>query len=136
MFLNKSKQWVFSPSDVTVFLNSPFASWMDRAKIEDTHLTDLANESDPFMSLLAQKGYEHKEQYFNTLKKDRTLSIIDITEQDNSDPVSATLEAMQQGYDIIFQATLESKKMHFKGHADYLNKIAKTTAWGLLSFKK
>ncbi len=64
MFLNKSKQWIFSPSDLTVFLNSPFASWMDRAKSENSHLADLANEPDPFMSLLAHKSLKHLHSKF------------------------------------------------------------------------
>ncbi|WP_198266735.1 TM0106 family RecB-like putative nuclease, partial [sulfur-oxidizing endosymbiont of Gigantopelta aegis] len=134
---------IFSPSDLTVFLNSPFASWMDRANIEDSNFSITPDESDPFMALLANKGYEHETQYLNKLKKDKNLSVIDIREQDESDPVSATLDAMQQGYDVIFQATLESKHNNllnakaylFKGHADYLKKVSIPSQLGDYSYE-
>ena len=50
-----NKTLVFSPSDLTVFLDSPFASWMERAKIEDADFSMQADGDDLFMALLAKK---------------------------------------------------------------------------------
>ena len=54
---------MFSPSDLTVFLGSPFASWMERAKIEDAGFSIQADGDDPFLALLAEKGMEHEKAW-------------------------------------------------------------------------
>ncbi len=62
----KSKQQlIFSPSDLTVFLDSPFASWMERARIEDPEFAINQDNDDPLMSLLASKGIEHENAFSN-----------------------------------------------------------------------
>jgi uncharacterized protein len=65
----QNNKLIFSPSDLTVFLDSPFASWMDRVKIEQTDFSIAQDEDDPLMSLLASKGYEHENNFLKKLKK-------------------------------------------------------------------
>ena len=47
MYKINSNELIFSPSDLTVFLDSPFASWMERAKIEDNNFAITPDDSDP-----------------------------------------------------------------------------------------
>ena len=129
MYLNDSKQLIFSPSDLTTFIDSPFASWMERARIEDKNFTVEPDDADPLMEMLADKGMKHESNYLDMLKQ-QGFSTIDITTVDKNDPVSATLEAMQQGFDIIYQATLNFKPSYghgfnycIQGHADFLKKV-------------
>ena len=132
---------IFSPSDLTVFLDSPFASWMERAKKEKSDFSIKQDEDDPLMSLLASKGIEHENKFLVKLKEQR-LSTIDIEQVDNKDKLSATLNAMQQGFDIIYQATLGFKNKYkekyvtqFIGHADYLRKVYVPSLLGDYSYE-
>jgi len=51
---------MFSPSDLMVFLDSPFASWMERAKIENPDFSIIQDAPDQLMSLLVQKAMNMK----------------------------------------------------------------------------
>ncbi len=137
----KNKNLFFSPSDLTLFLDSPFASWMERAKIEQSDFSIQPDGDDPFMALLAEKGIAHENDLLNKLI-DQKLSVFDIEAQENSDKISATLDAMQQGFDIIYQASLtlndvpeESTFYQFIGHADYLKKIPIPSQLGDYSYE-
>jgi uncharacterized protein len=54
-------QFHFSPSDLTWYMESPFASWMDRFSIEHPDQSPEKDPADALMSSLAQKGYEHED---------------------------------------------------------------------------
>lgn len=132
---------MFSPSDLTIFLDSPFASWMERAKIEDAGFSIQADDDDPFLALLAEKGMEHENEFLNKLTA-QGLSVIDIELQNDTDKTAATLEAMQQGVDVIYQASLrlssdseENTFSQFIGHADYLRKIPVPSLLGDYSYE-
>jgi predicted RecB family nuclease len=125
----------FSPSDLTVFLETEFASWMDRWHIEHwkghqkvTSEDGLPigltlpgseecapNEKDEQLELLAAKGLEHEEAFLERLRADgHEIAEFDV----NSNGVVDTLEAMRQQKDIIFQAPLQHEI--FAGIADFL----------------
>ena len=132
---------MFSPSDLTVFLGSPFASWMERAKIEDAGFSIQADGDDPFLALLAEKGIEHENKFLNKLTA-QGFSVIDIELQNDTDKTAATLEAMQHGFDVIYQASLrlnsdseENTFSQFTGHADYLRKIPVPSLLGDYSYE-
>lgn len=58
----KNGQMYYSPSDLTKYMDSPFASWMDRLAQEHPGLTPEKDISDKFMGLLQQKGYAHEDK--------------------------------------------------------------------------
>lgn len=58
----KNGQMYYSPSDLTKFMESPFASWMDRLAQEYPALTPEKDPSDDFMGMLQQKGYAHEDK--------------------------------------------------------------------------
>jgi uncharacterized protein len=115
----KDQNLIFSPSDLTLHMESPFASWMERFSVECPNRVPAKDDADAMMGLLQDKGGEHEHKVLLELEKEG-LSIANI--EGSTDKVAATLEAMRSGADIIFQAALA--KGSFKGHADFLRKVA------------
>lgn len=52
---------MFSPSDLTNYMTSPFAAWMDRYQVEVADSPYQHDEADPLMTVLQSKGYEHED---------------------------------------------------------------------------
>lgn len=109
----------YSPSDMILYMRSQFASWMERFKIErPTEASKIPLDDDPMMTLLANKGTLHEQNYLSALKvqhRDDQIVIIDKTkgqaEQD-------TLDAMKKGYKVIYQGCL--CRDNFIGYVDFL----------------
>ncbi len=57
MFLSNG-QLVYSPSDLTGYMSSHFATWMDRLSLEQPHISQQKDKPDPLMQALAKKGEE------------------------------------------------------------------------------
>lgn len=60
MFKN-NHQLIFSPTDLTTYMASPFASWMDRLQNERPNLVLQVDEADPLISTLQAKGIKHEQ---------------------------------------------------------------------------
>ena len=108
---------LFSPSDLITFVKSPFASWMDRQYLEDrSSLTP--DEDDAMLTVLARRGNEHEHRYLTTLNN-QGHDVCEILQNDAS-ARTRTIEAIEQGCEVIFQARLEGNG--FAGWADFLFK--------------
>ena len=130
---NQRGQLRFSPSDLTKFMESPFASWMDRFRIEHP---DKAPEKDPvdaLMTSLAQKGYEHEENLEAEFKA-QGLNVVRIDGKSSDIQHANTLTAMHKGVDVISQARLELPP--FMGYADFLVKVTNEVGPGSPSKNK
>ena len=115
----KKERMYYSPSDLTKYMESPFASWMDRLAKEYPELTPEKDLSDEFMRLLQQKGYAHEDTLETRfIAEGRTL--VKIEGSDNEKRIK-TLEAMKEGVEVIVQARLEVEQ--FVGFADFLVKV-------------
>ena len=109
-------QLVYSPSDLVVFLESPFASWMNRQYLEDPD--SLApDEDDPLLQVLAKRGDAHERQYLEQLEADG----VDVCTTEGKGRFEQTVEAISSGIEVIFQARLKGDQ--FAGHADFLKKL-------------
>ena len=125
----------FSPSDLTVFLETEFASWMDRWQTERWHGNgEVAGENglplglqlpggsackpdekDEQLKLIVEKGMEHERAFLERLRRENhQIAALDA----GSACLADTLEAMKQKKDFIFQARLEHEI--FGGFADFL----------------
>ena len=116
----KQGQMYYSPSDLTKYMESPFASWMDRLVQEHP---DLAPENDPnddLMGMLQQKGYAHEDKLEARFIAEGK-NLIKIEGESNIERYNKTLNAMQNGVEIIVQARLELGE--FAGFADFLVKV-------------
>lgn len=111
---------LFSPSDLTLFMQSPYSSWMDRFALEFPDQAPAKDADDALMQRLSQKGYVHEEQVFEKLKAEGKNTIA-IDGRTNAEKTQHTIEAMKSGYDVIFQSRLELQP--FAGYADFLIKV-------------
>lgn len=111
-------QIIYSPSDLTLYIDSPFASWMEHLALTNPELLPRADEKDELMSLLQHKGFQHEKEILNSFIN-RGLSVAQITRNPNM--LEDTLAAMKLGVDIIYQAALSV--LPLKGFADFLVKV-------------
>ncbi|MFK7891514.1 MAG: TM0106 family RecB-like putative nuclease, partial [Granulosicoccus sp.] len=119
----ESGQLHFSPTDLTRYMESPFASWMDRLSIEFPDQAPKRDPVDALMSSLAQKGFEHEDSLQSAFAA-QGLAICNVTGASTTEKAALTLEAMHLGVDVIVQARLELEP--FGGYADFLVKVAHT----------
>ena len=115
----KSAEYVYSASDLIVFMNSAFATWMARLKVDyPKRLAGIEKDHDEVMGLLAEKGNAHEELFLQYLIADYGSEHVVQIGDDRLTAGDATLKAMQAGYKVIFQAYLE--RDNFAGFADFL----------------
>ena len=122
---------IYSASDVVHFLECEHISTLDRINLEAPFPEQAI---DPQLELLQAKGTGHETVYFESLLQ-KGLSIADLKDLQGSvmDKAQATLEAMKQGHDVIYQATLVNDK--FYGHPDFLRKFNAPSKLGSYSYE-
>ncbi|NYT78022.1 TM0106 family RecB-like putative nuclease [Alcaligenaceae bacterium] len=124
---------VFSPSDLTTFMASPFASWMTRWALECPQDAPQRDENDALNKMLAEKGLVHESGLLGQFQA-QGLQVVDIgsvgdgANKNIAAKLQATHEAMQSGADVIYQAVLQLPP--FRGHADFLVKVAGASTLG------
>ena len=118
---------IYSPSDLTRFMQSPFASWMERKKLEDPSVNQFKDELDPILQLLQKKGFEHEDKFSSQLKQNRH-DLLEIKAASPEIAATETIKAMHDGREIIVQGYLSSDS--FAGYADYLHKISGSSKLG------
>ncbi len=123
---SETRELVYSPSDLTLFMRSTFASWMDRLALQDSSLKK--SEADPMMDLLAKKGTTHETDFLQSLIEQYGEQNVARISSNKDTAAQATIDAMRAGFDVIFQAYLERDA--FKGFADFLIKRPGQSALG------
>ena len=111
----------FSPSDLIVYMGSPFASWMARLEIDHPEqVKGIEKDHDEMKNFLGDKGKEHEDLFLQYLREDYGAENIAEIDPGGSlpDKLEATIIAMKAGYKVIFQAYLE--RDHFGGYSDFL----------------
>jgi uncharacterized protein len=114
---------VFSPSDLMLFMASPFASWMERLTLEQPDHGIESDARDPLLQTLVNRGMQHERDYLAHLSA-QGLSIVVSDACNPQAAEAATLAAMQAGVDVIYQARLgmQAADHRFVGSADFLRK--------------
>ena len=110
----------FSPSDLITFMESPFASYMERCLIEDKSLSSLIDPEDEMLKALQQKGYDHEEAFLEKLRSEGK-EVVFIERASPEAMQKRTRAAMKSGADVVAQAYLELD--NFGGLADFLIKV-------------
>ena len=112
----------YSPTDVSRYFESKFASWMDHYEKLFENKGPLGkihrNPPDDILSLLKEKGLEHEESIIESYPQGK--SILKIEGESQNKKIKTTIEAMKKGVDIIYQAALGSDSLF--GYADILHK--------------
>jgi predicted RecB family nuclease len=123
----KHGKYFFSPSDLTCFMDSPFASWMDRFAMESPSIVPKKDPEDALKSVLQAKGFTHEDEH-ESIFRDQELSVFRVESTNSKEQAELTLSAMQNGVDVIAQARLENNQ--FLGFADFLIKVAGASKLG------
>ncbi len=122
----------FSPSDLITFMESEYASAMERLKLEDASIAELMDAQDVVLANLQNKGYAHEGAFTERLKvlgKD-VLETKRATPQQTFD---ATLEAMKAGQEVITQGYLSLDQ--FGGFTDYLVRVPGASNFGAYHYE-
>lgn len=61
--------FVFSPSDLITYMESPFASHMERCKTMNFDVIDLMDPIDPLIKSLQDRGYAHENAFLKQLSQ-------------------------------------------------------------------
>lgn len=100
-------------------MKSEFASWMNRYALDyPDKVEGIPKDQDEVMGLLAEKGNLHEAIFLEKLIHrfgSENVAVIDVPKHE---AYQATLDAMEKGYQVIFQAYLQRDE--FAGYADFL----------------
>ena len=112
-------QVLYSASDVVAFLGCKHRTTLDLKKLNGWDVKKAP--VDAATALVQSYGDRHERAYLQTLKN-QGLQIVEIDKSETLDEqVNATRTAMQNGAEVIFQATLLQPP--FLGYADFLFKV-------------
>jgi len=122
---------VCSATDLVNFLTCEHLTTLD---LIDLHTPLPRTDDDDIAQLMQEKGFAHENQLAETLRQ-RHGSFIDITKISETleQKIHATLNAVQQGNDIIYQATLRDGNLI--GHADFLRRVPCPSRLGEYSYE-
>ena len=113
---------LFSPSDLMLFAESPWASWMERhyRELPDHPLSSRADPPDPFLQMLGRKGTTSEVALLQDAFVLRGLSVVDLSAERGTPEARArcTALALAEQPDVIYQAPLLGHG--FFGVADFL----------------
>ena len=124
-----SRNWIYSPSDLCYFMESPYASWMDRyVKICPESKKPTKDADDALNQTLQKKGYTHEETLIEVLELEGKTVFTIPSSLSNDEKQSHTIDAMARGEEVIFQAMLSMDP--FQGHADFLIKVPGESCFG------
>jgi uncharacterized protein len=106
---------VYSPSDLIRYMESPYSTWMDRYYLEypGKLKPDEASEE---QRLIAETGNKHEKTFLSDLVKRGPVTTVERSESSTAQ----TIEAINRGDDVIYQAHLELAP--FRGYADFLKR--------------
>jgi uncharacterized protein len=114
---------IFSPTDITRFMESPFASWMERLFRE--HPDRVTPDKDSAeKKLIADSGNQHELNYLDQIKE-AGRDVCEISKADVNRARQETRDALKEGRDVIYQACLEAEG--FRGYADFLSRVPATS---------
>ena len=123
----KNGKLLYSPSDLITYMESPYASAMERLKLDNKSLNDLIDPADEMLTHLQKKGYEHEDKFEQKLK-DEGREVYKIPYDNFSVMEENTIRAMNIGQEIIVQGCLSL--FPFAGKADFLVKVPGTSNFG------
>jgi predicted RecB family nuclease len=120
----------YSPTDLANFVACRHKTTLDRSLAEGR--VPRPTWEPPLATVLRARGDAHERRYIDELRTGG-LSVVDLS-VDRADGrardlmVSATIDAMRAGIDVIVQAPLGAGRWF--GYADVLRKVPGSSAWG------
>ncbi len=123
---------VYSPTDLNHFLECEYLTQLD---LEVALGRALEQRRSPEADLLAEKGESHERQQLAAFQADglRVAVIADPGHLDWSEAAEATIQAMRDAADIVYQAVLIGDG--WRGRADFLVRVDRPSALGGWSYE-
>jgi uncharacterized protein len=114
-----SSDLIFSPSDLIRFMESEFASWMDRHYVE---LKNFPPDPDsPDKKVVYDSGDTHEKAYLSVLQSSPAKVVVIEKNKLGFDAAHAETEkAVRSQAPVIYQAALKDAFGTFQGYADFL----------------
>ena len=130
-------QLIYSASDFIQFMKCRYASQQAYQQVHMLQQQGLTAASQPVRmdgttQLLQQRGLQHEYAYLQQLKQHYS-SVIEIEHPDLATAAELTRKAMQDGAEIIYQATFLNGQR--AGHADFLRRVARPSRLGNWSYE-
>ena len=122
-------RYVYSPSDLINFMQSEFITWMDRYYL-DFPKAATPDQSTDEQRLIQQAGTDHETAFLLHLRTDGR-DVCDISA--DQEPSVATLRAMRDGRDVIYQGYLQAGE--FAGYPDFLARVDTPSELGAWSYE-
>ena len=122
---------LYSASDVVNYIECEHLTTLDLVNL----VAPLAKtEDDDQAKLIQAKGFAHEANFLKSLKELHS-TVVDISQGsgDSVQKAEATIQAMKEGYEIIFQATFLQDNL--VGHADFLRKVPYPSDLGNWSYE-
>ena len=107
---------LYSPTDLIRFMESPFASWMERLRLEDPSKAIRDPQSDD-AKLIAETGDKHEEQFLQQLHREGK-DIASIPKDAFESALELTREAIVAKREVIYQGALSMDR--FGGFTDFI----------------
>ena len=121
---------VLSATDLTKHVACPHITTLDLRALDGTG--GGARTPDDALNLIFAKGLAHEADYLQTLR-DRGLTIVEIAStSDKRSAETATVQAMRDGAEVIYQATLFDGQ--WVGYADFLLRTDRPSILGAWSY--
>jgi predicted RecB family nuclease len=122
---------VYSASDLVHFMECQHLSILDRLHLE--HPMEKAEDSEE-AAIIQNRGFAHEAAYLEKAKA-AAGTFIDIAQagRTRDQKVAATIQAMEQGIDLVFQAAFFEAPL--VGYADFLVKVDTPSKLGNYSYE-
>jgi len=135
------EQLIYSATDLVGFVECAHLANLNRAVAEGK--LEAPHEKDPVLDRIAQRGQQHEQRFLEGLRMDHDgLAVVEIRADDDRDlPAlerlergrAATLDAMRDGVDVIYQAVLFDGRR--QGYADFLRRVEAPSTLGAWSYE-
>ena len=115
-------QRLYSATDLVAFLECEHLSALDLRALDDEALRAERNEAEESQQIIADKGDAHEKLHLAE-QRAQGRQVVDIAADGGgiADKVQATIAAMREGVEVIYQATLRDGC--WVGHADFLRRV-------------
>ena len=128
---------VYSTTDIVAALECRHLVHLERAAV-DGHL-QRPMRADPVLDRLTQRGIEHEKRFLAELSGDG-LTVVELPREETLPRAAqvargreATLEAMRDGADVVYQAVLFDGRC--LGYADFLQRVERPSELGPWSYE-
>lgn len=119
-----------SATDLSGYIACHHLSFLELSALEG--LIKRPEHRDPLLAILQERGQAFEDQYLQELR-DSGKTVENLFDGSNDSGLSRTIRSMMQGYDIIYQATLDHGK--WNGRADFLKKVDRPSKLGSWSYE-